>query len=109
GASVGALDQARQIGQHETATVLVLHDAEMWLQRREWIVRDLGTCAREARDERRLARVRESHQSDVGQEPQLQLDASLFALGARLRETRRLQRRGGEVHVAQAAAAALGD
>src|SRR5713226_1875969 len=60
-------------------------------------------------DQRGLAGVGEADQAHVGQESQLELDALLLALGPRLREARRLQRRCREVHVPQAAPPTLGE
>ena len=78
-------------------------------ERGEGIVGDLGPGTREARDQRALACVGETHHPDVGEQAQLQPDAFLFALCSRLREARRLERGSGEVHVAEAAPPAFGE
>ena len=60
-------------------------------------------------DERRLAGVRQPDQSDVGDELQLDEELALFAGIAVLGEAGGLAGGGGEVLVAPAAAATLGD
>ena len=107
GAAVRAFDQARQIGEHEAAAVLVLDDPEVGLKRRERVVGDLRPRPGEAGDQRALAGVGKADQADVGQQPELQAHPLLLALGARLREARCLQGGRGEVHVAEAASAAF--
>ena len=107
GAAMRPLDEPRQIGEDKAAAIPVLHDAEVGLQRRERIVGDLRLRAREPRDQSALAGVGKAHHPHVREQPQLEADPLLLALGPWLRETRRLQRRGGEVHVSQAAPSAF--
>ena len=57
----------------------------------------------------RLAGVREAEQADVGEQLELQLQRALLALAARRGLARRAVDRALEMHVAQAALAALGD
>ena len=82
-------------------------DAEIRRERRERVVGDLRTRRRDARDQRRLAGVRESDQSDVGQQLQLQPEEPFFAGLARLGPPRRAVGGRDEARVAAAAAAAL--
>ena len=56
GAFAGALDQARDVGEHEV-DVAGAHDAEVWMQRRERIVGDLRLGGAHRCQERRLAGV----------------------------------------------------
>ena len=97
------LDQARDVGHDQLAPVGRLDRAEHRLQRRERIVGDLRPRVRDAREERRLARVRQPHQRRVGQQLQMQLDVELVARRADLGETRHLPGRRDEAGVAAAA------
>ena len=84
-------------------------DAEVRRQRRERVVGDLRPRRGDARDQRRLAGVREADEADVGE--QLQLEAQVLDLAgfARLDLARRAIGGRGEPRVAHAAASALGD
>ena len=66
-AAMRALDETRNVGEHEAAIVAQPDDAEIGRQRRERIVGDLGSRRGDARDQRRFARVWKSHEPDVGQ------------------------------------------
>jgi len=70
-----ALDQSRQIGHDEcaaqfaaffTGAAVSVHHTQIWFQRRKWIVRDLGPCRGNHRNQCRFSGVGESHQTDVG-------------------------------------------
>ena len=69
----GALDQPRDVGDHELA-LGGLERAEHRLERRERVVGDLRRGARQARDQRRLAGVGQPDEPDVGEQLELQLD-----------------------------------
>ena len=84
-------------------------DAEVRDERRERIVGDLRLGGADDGDERRLAGVGQSDQTDVGDQFQLDEELALLAGVAVLREARGLTRGGGEVLIAPPAAAALGD
>ena len=86
-----------------------LHDAEVGRQRRERIVRDLGTRGRDHRQQRRLAGVRLADEPDVGDELELELQRALLAFLARLPFARRLMRGRGEERVALSASTAARD
>ena len=73
GAVAGALDQPRDVGDHELA-VVGLERAEHRLERRERIVGDLRPRARQPREQRGLAGVRQPDEADVGEQLELQLD-----------------------------------
>ena len=84
-------------------------DAEVRRQRRERVVGDLRPRRRDARDQRRLAGVREADQADVGEQLQLEPQVLVFAGLARLHLARRAVGGRREPRVAHAAAAAAGD
>ena len=69
------LRSAGDVGDHEADLVPGIADrdhSEIRLERREWIVRDLRPRRRNARDQRGLARIRKSDQTDIGQKFQFQ-------------------------------------
>ena len=101
-----ALDQPRHVGDDELAAVRRLDRAEHRLQRRERVVGDLRLRVRDAREQRRLAGVRQPDQRRVGEQLQVELDLELVAGRADLGEPRHLPGRGDEARVAAAAAAA---
>src|SRR5207248_2372781 len=78
-------------------------------ERGERIVGDLRLGRADDGDQRRLAGIRKTDQTDVGDQLQLDEQLALVAGVAVLREARRLARGGGEMLVAPAAAAAFGD
>src|SRR5581483_7779417 len=108
-AAVRAFDQSRHVGDHKAPVVAETYDAEVRRQRGERIIGDFRTRRGDARDERRLAGVRESDQPDVRE--QFQFEPQIFDLArfARLRLARCAIRGGREARVAHAAATALRD
>ena len=101
GAVGGALDQARDVGEHELAVVGV-DRAEHGLQRRERVRGDLRLRAGQAREQRGLAGVRQPDEPDVGEQLQLQLDPP-SSPGSPFSASRGAWRiGGGEVLVARA-------
>ena len=92
-----------------TIVVAQVQHAQVRLQSRERVVGDLGPGGGQGRQKRGLAGVRQPHQADVGDEPQLQADPALFARLALLGVLGRLVGGGGEVDVAEAAPTAAGD
>jgi len=105
---VRALDDARNVGDHEAAMIGQRHDAQIRLEGGERIVGDLGTRGGDDRQERALPRVGLAQQADVGDQLEHQLDRPLFPVGSRLPLARRLMGRRGELGVAPPAASALG-
>ena len=101
-AGAGALDQPGDVGDDELA-VVGLERAQDGLERRERVRRDLRLGAGHAGEQRRLARVREADEPDVGQQLEVQLDDALVAGQAALGEPRRLAHGGLEARVAAAA------
>src|SRR5690606_3552515 len=102
-----ALDDAGDVRHHERAVVTEVDHPEVRLERRERVVRDLRLRGRERRDQRALPRVRETDESDVGEELELEGDVALFAGLAGLGVLRGLARSALEVDVPEAAAPAL--
>jgi hypothetical protein len=108
GALAGALDEPRDVGQHELA-VIGVERAEHGLQSRERVVGNLRRRARQARQQRRLARVGQPDEPDVGQQLEAQVDPALVPGQPALGEVRRLARGGGEALVAAPARTAAGE
>ncbi len=108
GAIAGALDQPRNVGDHQLALVAIEH-AEHRRERRERVVGDLRRGARQARQQRGLAGIRQADEADVGDQLQLQLEPPFLARQAALGKARRLARRRREALVALAAGAAARD
>ena len=110
-AGMRALDQSRNIGDDERPVIAVVggDDAQVRLERGEGVIGDLGPRGRDARNQRGLAGVRETDQSDIGQQLQLEAELVFFAGTAVLVLGGRLMRRRGEARVALAAAAAACD
>ncbi len=108
GAVAGPLDQAGDVGDHQLALVGLEH-AEHRRERREGVVGDLRRGSRETGQQRGLARVGKAHEPDVGEQTQLQRQPSLLARQAPLPEAGGLPGGGGEVLVAGAAAAPVGE
>ena len=73
------------------------------------IVRDLGRGSRDSGEDRRLARVRQADEPDVGDQPELESEPALGARLTLLGMLRRLVGRGLEMRVAEPAATAAGD
>ena len=103
-----SLDQSRHVGDDQLPAVGRLDRAEVRRERREWILRDLRPCVRDARQERRLPRVGQSDERRIGKQLQAQLNRAFFPRHADLGEAWRLPGRRRITLVAMAAAAALG-
>ncbi len=104
-----ALDQPRDVGDDELASLGGLDRAEHRRERRERILRDLRPCVRDPRQQRRLAGVRQTDECGVGQQLQAQVDDPFVARHAHLGVARRLARRRREALVTAPARAALRD
>ena len=104
---VRAFDQTRHVANREPVEVGIFHNADLRVQRGERIRRDLRPRLGNGREQRGLARVRITDQPDLGHDAQFEKIIAFPARFARLRETRRLARRGGKIAVAQTAAPAL--
>ena len=95
---VGALYESRNI-QHDERTIPHVSNAKPRLQRREWIITDLGGRARHHTQQRRLSRIRGAKNRHIGQEFHFQLNVTLLARLSPKRDERLLIRRTREVHV----------
>src|SRR5262249_9446163 len=115
---VRALDQSRQVGDHEraaefatfaTRAAIRADHAQIRLERGEWIVGDLGSRRGDHGNQRGLAGVGEADQADVGDEFQSEPQVTLFAGLAFLVFARCLVPGLGEVLVAATTAAPMRD
>ncbi len=109
GALVRPLDEPGDVGDDEAPLAAPGDDAEVRDERRERVVGDLRARPGDAADERRLAGVRVADDAHVGEQLQLEDEIALLSRRAVLGVARRLVRGRREVHVAEAAAAALRD
>ena len=108
GAGARALDQPRDVGDHELP-IAELERAERRLERGERIAGDLRMGARQAGEQRGLSRVRQPDETRVGEQLQLQRDPALAAGQAAFGESWRLVRGAGEALVAAPTRAAASD
>ena len=100
-AGARSLDQTRDIGDYQLP-VITIQGSEDRLQSSERIVRHFGMGARKAAQKRRLARVREADEADIGEQLELERDPPLVSRYPALGEPRRLSCCRGEVLVAAA-------
>jgi hypothetical protein len=103
------LDDPGDIRHHHRAPFGQLDDAEVRLEGGERVVGDLGSRRRHRGEQRALAGVGLADESDIGDQLELELDATLDAGPAGLVLARHLVGGGSEGGVAPAAAAALCD
>src|SRR5205823_3334101 len=108
GALSRALDQARDVRQHDAAALDVGH-AKFRVESRERVIGDFGPSGGHRPKQRGLAGVRRSHQADVRDELEVERDLALVALEPWLGEVWRLAGRALEVDVAATSFAAAGD
>src|SRR4249919_1382737 len=101
-----ALDQSRNVGNHELAP-LVANDSELRAERREGIVADLRRGVADRVQEGRLACVRQAEEADVGEQFKAEPDPRLFTRLASLVLARRAVSRTLIAGVAAAAETAL--
>src|SRR4051794_2706546 len=105
GARMCTFNQSRYVCDHESTKITEIDDAEMRLECRERIVSDLRSRGRNSRDKRRLSRIRKTHEPDIREQFQLELQVKLFTLAARLMVARSAIRRSRKMRVAETAAA----
>ena len=111
-AEMRTFDEAGEVGDGEGFGVGEFADldyAEVGFERGEGVVGDFGPGGGEARDEGGFADVRIANESGIGEEAELEAIVALFAGAAKLVLSGSLMGAGGEVLVAAASAAALGD
>src|SRR5919204_3331542 len=107
GSRMRAFDQTGKVGHDEVDTVLQLDDAEHGFERREGVVCDLRLGGARYRQQRRLARVRQSDQADIGDQLQLQPEPEGLTRLSELGKARRLPGGGLEAGVTPPAPAGL--
>src|ERR1041384_2801633 len=100
---MSAFDQSRYVGDDEGTKVAEINHTQMRLQSRERIIRDLRARCRHGRNERRLARVRKTHQTNISEQLQLELQVQLLSLASGLAIARSTVGRGREVRVSKSA------
>ena len=111
GAGRCALDEAGHVRDRGTpiCRVAEVHDAQVRLEGREGVGRDLRPGRRERAQERRLARVRQPDEAHFGDQAKLEAQPALLAGLALLGVLGGAMGGGREVDVAQAAPTAPGD
>ena len=105
---VGALDQARYVGEHEVG-VTSTDDPKVRMQGREGIVGDLRFGRRDRGEERRLAGVGQADEAGIGDQLHAQPDRQFLGGQARIGPARRLVGGRLKMGVAEATIATLGD
>ena len=108
GAGARPLDQPGDVGDHELA-ILGIERPQRRFERRERVVGHLRMRPGQSRQQRRLARVGQADQTDVGEQLQPERHPRPVAGEPALGEPRGLVGRPGEALVAAAAGAAAGD
>src|SRR4030095_16673416 len=106
---VSALDQPWNVGNDEAAVVAQADHTQVRRERGEWVVGNLRTCRRDARDECGLSRIGKSDEPDVGEQSQFEAEELLFPSLARLRASRCTIGGAYEARVSRAAPASAGD
>ena len=105
----GALDQPRDISHDEAAVDADCHYAQVRMQRSKRIVGNFRLCRRNGADQGRFAGIRQSKQSNVRHDLELEAELALLARQARHCLARRAVRAALELRIAPAALATLGD
>ena len=103
----GTLYDTRDVGHDKRLAVSIAHNAQRGLHRGERIVGNLRAGVAQCADQRRLARIGEAHQTDVGQQLEFQDDGHLLHRLAGLCIAWCLVGSRAELEVAQSAAPAL--
>src|ERR1043166_8414200 len=101
---MGTFNQSGNISNDEGAKIAEIDYAQMRLESRKRIIRNLRLGRRYRGNESGLARVREANQSGVGQELQLELQLPFFAVASFLVIARSTIRRSSKVRVAKSSA-----
>ncbi len=102
-AFVRALDNARNICDHERLILPDPHDAQRRFERRERVIRHFRLRRRQHGNQHALARIRKAHDAHVGQQAEFERKVSLYSLFSRLGVPGRLVRRRPEKRIAPAA------
>src|SRR5829696_1044579 len=83
-ACMSSFDQSRYVGNDEGTKVTEIHYTQMRFQSGERIIRNLWTRRRHRRNKRRLARVWKTHQTNISEQLQLELQVQLLSLASGL-------------------------
>ena len=108
-ATMGAFDQARQIGQDKSPFPADQDQTEVRMLGRKWIVADFRLGAGKTAQQRRFAGIRQADQPGVGNDLQFQDDPAFLAKRAGLEFARGTVDGSGECLVASPASAAVSD
>ncbi len=103
-----ALDQARDVGQHEI-DARHLHNAKIGMERRKRVIGDLGLGGADSSEKRGFARIRQPDDARIRDEFQPQPNGHFHARLAGIHPARRAVGRGLEPRIAEAAIAAFRD
>src|SRR6185369_14428212 len=103
---VRSFDQTRNVGNDKRTKVSEVNHAEVRFQRGERVVGNLGTRRGNSGNKRRLSGIRKTHQPNIREQLQFELQLALFALAAALVISRRTIGRTREVRVAETTTAA---
>src|SRR3954463_1123876 len=98
----GTFDQARYVGNHEAAVLVHPHHAEIWMQRRKWIIGDFWPGRGDGTDICGLSGIRHAEQAHVREHFQLKLQTAAFARRAGRELAGRSIGAGFEMDIAQA-------
>ena len=102
-----ALDQSGDVRHDKCLVVPDVDDSKIWLQRRKWVIGDLWLRRGYDTDQCRLAGIRESDETDIGDDLQLELKLFFFSRAAGVMEFRSLPGRRREMGVSPTPLAAL--
>src|SRR6185437_2855077 len=98
---VRALNETGHVAHGEPAPVRIFHNADLRMERREWVRSNLRPGLGNGAKERGLAGVRIPHEANIRDDTQLEQKIALLARLAGLGETRRLTACGGEISIPQ--------
>ena len=104
-----ALDQPRDIGDHEAAMPGDADHAEIWVQRGKRVIGHLGARRRHRADESRLAGVGHTEQADIRDDLEFEHELELLALAASAALPRRAVGRALVARIAEAVISAARD
>ena len=108
-AIVSPFDQAGNVGHDELLTVADSDHAKVWILRGERVVGDFRRGASHPAEQRRLAGVWLTHQTDVGDQLQVEPDRAFLARFSGFKFARCPVHRIRKVLVSASAVAAIGD
>ena len=101
---VRAFEQSGNVDDNERFVIGDAHDAQLWFQRRERILRDFRPRRRHDREQCRLSGIGNADDTAIRQQPQLETERETFPGFAVFGKARRLPHTGREVLIAESAA-----